>query len=132
MALTVVGSVAFDSITTPFGTRERVLGGSAVHFSLAASYFTQVRLVGVVGDDFGESERAVLEGRGIDTHDLEVVPGGEVKVQNTPEARAQVIEIVKHMRVARRTKAEVHRTHNTGYNCRRCLNHGTCGEAKVA
>ena len=62
----------------------------------------------------------------------EVVPGGEVKVQNTPEARAQVIEIVKHMRVARRTKAEVHRTHNTGYNCRHCLNHGTCGEAKVA
>jgi sugar/nucleoside kinase (ribokinase family) len=77
MALTVVGSVAFDSIATPFGERERVLGGSAVHFSLAASYFTQVRLVGVVGDDFGEPERAVLEGRGIDTRDLEVVPGGE-------------------------------------------------------
>ena len=61
-----------------------------------------------------------------------VVPGGEVKVQNTPEARAQVIEIVQRMRQAKRTKAEVHRTLNTGYNCRHCLNHGTCGEAKVA
>lgn len=77
MALTVVGSVAFDSIATPFGNRQRALGGSAVHFSLAASFFTQVRLVGVVGDDFGDRERAVLEGRGIDTRDLEVVAGGE-------------------------------------------------------
>ncbi len=77
MALTVVGSVAFDNVATPFGERERMLGGSAVHFSLAASFFTQVRLVGVVGDDFGETERAVLEGRGIDISDLEVVPGGE-------------------------------------------------------
>jgi sugar/nucleoside kinase (ribokinase family) len=80
MALTVVGSVAFDSIATPFGARERMLGGSAVHFSLAASFFTQVRLVGVVGDDFTASERAVLEGRGIDTDDVEVVAGGETFV----------------------------------------------------
>jgi len=77
MALTVVGSVAFDSIATPFGKRERVLGGAAVHFSLAASFFTQVRLVGVVGGDFGADERAVLEARGIDLRDLEVVPDGE-------------------------------------------------------
>jgi len=77
MALTVVGSVAFDSIATPFGNRQRVLGGSAVHFSLAASFFTRVRLVGVVGDDFGAAERAVLEGRGVEIGDLEVVPGGE-------------------------------------------------------
>jgi sugar/nucleoside kinase (ribokinase family) len=77
MALTVVGSVAFDSIATPFGNRQRALGGSAVHFSLAASFFTQVRLVGVVGDDFGSAERAVLEGRGVDITNLEVVPGGE-------------------------------------------------------
>ena len=77
MALTVVGSVAFDSIATPFGEHQRVLGGSAVHFSLAASFFAQVRLVGVVGDDFGEAERAVLKRRGIDIRDLEVVPGGE-------------------------------------------------------
>jgi sugar/nucleoside kinase (ribokinase family) len=77
VALTVVGSVAFDSISTPFGTRERVLGGSAVHFSLAASFFTSVRLVGVVGGDFGETERAVLERRGVDLRDLEAVAGGK-------------------------------------------------------
>jgi sugar/nucleoside kinase (ribokinase family) len=77
MALTVVGSVAFDSIATPYGKRERVLGGAAVHFSLAASFFTQVRLVGVVGGDFGAEERAVLEARKIDIRDLEVVPGAE-------------------------------------------------------
>jgi sugar/nucleoside kinase (ribokinase family) len=77
VALTVVGSVAFDSVETPFGERRRVLGGSAVHFSLAASFFTRVRLVGVVGDDFGEAEREVLEKRGIDLRDLEVVSGGK-------------------------------------------------------
>jgi hypothetical protein len=53
MSLTAVGSIAFDSVRTPFGERERMLGGSAVHFSLAASYFTEVRVVGPVGDDFG-------------------------------------------------------------------------------
>ena len=56
MSLTVVGSIAFDSVKTPFGERERMLGGSAVHFSLAASFFTEVRVVGPIGDDFG-SER---------------------------------------------------------------------------
>ena len=77
MALTVVGSIAFDNVETPFGVRERMLGGSAVHFSLAASFFTEVRLVGVVGEDFGASERAVLERRGVDSSDVEVVPGGK-------------------------------------------------------
>src|SRR3954465_7465907 len=76
MALTVVGSIAFDSVRTPFGERERMLGGSAVHFSLAASFFTDVRVVGPVGDDFGEEELAVLEGRGIVTDDIERVAGG--------------------------------------------------------
>ena len=60
MGLVVVGSIAFDAIKTPFGERERMLGGAAVHFSLAASYFTDVRVVGPVGDDFGEDEYAVL------------------------------------------------------------------------
>jgi hypothetical protein len=76
MSVTVVGSIAFDSIKTPFGERERALGGSAVHFSLAASYFTDVRVVGPVGDDFGEEEYAVLHRHGIDTADIEHVPGG--------------------------------------------------------
>ena len=76
MSLLVVGSVAFDSVETPFGSRERMLGGSATHFALAARYFTDVRVVGVVGEDFTDDHVAVLETRGIDTEDLERVEGG--------------------------------------------------------
>ena len=56
MPVTVVGSIAFDAVKTPFGERERMLGGAAVHFALAASFFDEVRVVGPVGDDFGEAE----------------------------------------------------------------------------
>jgi sugar/nucleoside kinase (ribokinase family) len=76
MNLVVVGSIAFDSVRTPFGERERMLGGSAVHFSLAASFFGEVRVVGPVGEDFGEEEYAVLHGRGVNTDDIERVEGG--------------------------------------------------------
>jgi sugar/nucleoside kinase (ribokinase family) len=76
MSLTVVGSIAFDSVRTPFGERERMLGGSAVHFSLAASFFSDVRVVGPVGDDFGPDELSVLENHGIATEDIERVEGG--------------------------------------------------------
>jgi len=77
MALTVVGSIAFDAVKTPFGERERMLGGAAVHFSLAASFFTEVRPVGPVGDDFGAEQFEVLESRGIVTDDVERVEGGK-------------------------------------------------------
>ncbi|HLY51191.1 MAG TPA: PfkB family carbohydrate kinase [Solirubrobacteraceae bacterium] len=77
MSLTVVGSIAFDAVTTPFGSRARMLGGSAVHFALAASFFGTVHVVGPVGADFGEDEYAVLRGRGIETADIEQVPGGQ-------------------------------------------------------
>ncbi len=77
MSLTVVGSIAFDSVRTPFGERDRMLGGAAVHFSLAASFFTEVRPVGPVGDDFGAAEFEVLERRGVLTDDIERVAGGE-------------------------------------------------------
>jgi sugar/nucleoside kinase (ribokinase family) len=76
MSLTVVGSIAFDSVKTPFGKRERMLGGAAVHFSLAASFFTEVRPVGPVGDDFGAAEFEILEGRGVIVDDIERVAGG--------------------------------------------------------
>ncbi|HET7121339.1 MAG TPA: PfkB family carbohydrate kinase [Solirubrobacterales bacterium] len=76
MSLTVVGSIAFDAVKTPFGERERMLGGAAVHFSLAASFFTEVRPVGPVGDDFGAEQFEVLESRGIVTEDIEQVEGG--------------------------------------------------------
>jgi sugar/nucleoside kinase (ribokinase family) len=77
MALTVVGSVAFDALETPFGSRDRILGGAATHSSVSASFFTDVRVVGVVGEDFGEDEFAVFEKRGINTDDVERVAGGK-------------------------------------------------------
>ena len=77
MSLTVVGSIAFDSVRTPFGERDRMLGGSTVHFSLAARFFTEVRVVGPVGDDFGDDDLKVLEDRGVITDDIERVEGGQ-------------------------------------------------------
>jgi sugar/nucleoside kinase (ribokinase family) len=77
MAVTVVGSVAFDSLETPYGRRERILGGAATHFSLSASMFTDVRVVGVVGDDFGQEELDRFHAKGVDTTDLERVPGAQ-------------------------------------------------------
>jgi len=77
MSLTVVGSIAFDSVSTPFGERERMLGGSAVHFALAASFFTDVHVVGPVGDDFGDEHLELLRSRGVDVTDIERVAGGQ-------------------------------------------------------
>jgi len=76
MSVTVVGSIAFDAVKTPFGERERMLGGSAVHFALAASFFDDVHVVGPVGADFGPDEYAVLERRGVETADIERIDGG--------------------------------------------------------
>jgi sugar/nucleoside kinase (ribokinase family) len=72
-----VGSIAFDTVSTPFGSRERMLGGSAVHFSLASSFFTEVRVVGPVGEDFGEPHLEVLHRRGVASEDIERVGDGE-------------------------------------------------------
>jgi sugar/nucleoside kinase (ribokinase family) len=77
MSVTVVGSIAYDAVQTPHGGRERMLGGAAVHFALAASFFDEVRVVGPVGDDFGPDEYAVLHGRGVNTDDIEHVAGGK-------------------------------------------------------
>jgi sugar/nucleoside kinase (ribokinase family) len=77
MSVTVVGSLAFDAVKTPFGSRDRMLGGAATHFALAASFFDEVRVVGPVGDDFGEDDMAVLQTRGTVTDDVERVAGGK-------------------------------------------------------
>ncbi len=75
MAILAIGSVAFDGIETPAGKRDRCLGGSATYFSLAASFFTKVRIVAVVGEDFTDAEESRLTRRGIDTAGLEHVAG---------------------------------------------------------
>lgn len=75
MSLLVFGTMALDSVKTPFGAREEAVGGSATYFSIAASYFTEVRLVAAVGDDFPRETLAFLEERGVDASGLDVRPG---------------------------------------------------------
>ena len=75
MAITVVGSVAFDTVETPAGRRERCLAGAATYFSLSASYFTQVRVIAVVGEDFGAAEQSVFDAHKIDTRGIERAAG---------------------------------------------------------
>lgn len=77
MSLTVVGSVAFDALESPFGKRDKILGGAATHFSLSASFFTRVNAVGVVGGDFGDDEWAVFKRHSINTDDVEIVSDGQ-------------------------------------------------------
>lgn len=77
MSLTVVGSVAFDALETPFGKRDKVLGGAATHFGLSASFFTDVNAVGVVGGDFTDAEWDVFKRHSINTNDIEIVPDGK-------------------------------------------------------
>jgi len=75
VSILVVGSVAYDTVETPFGKADHVLGGSASFFSVAASFFVPVNLVGVVGEDFGEEQLKAFRGREIDLEGLERVPG---------------------------------------------------------
>ena len=77
MSITVVGSIAYDRVKTPFGERERMLGGAATHFALAASFFDEVNVVGPVGDDFADTDLEVLATRGTQIGDVEHVPGGQ-------------------------------------------------------
>jgi sugar/nucleoside kinase (ribokinase family) len=102
MSLLVVGSVAFDSIRTPYGQAEDILGGAATYFSVAASCFTPVKVVAVVGDDFGEQQLKTLTSRGIDTTGLERATGktfrwrgeylGDLNEARTLETQLNVFE----------------------------------------
>ena len=98
MAITVVGSVAYDTIETPAGRRERCLGGAATYFSLAASYFTDVRVIAVVGEDFGKRQEAVFQARNIDTRGIEHTAGKSFfwegsYLENINEARTHSTEL---------------------------------------
>src|SRR5579863_9278876 len=98
MSILAVGSVAFDTITTPSGRVEDILGGSCTYFALAASYFTDVRIVAVVGDDFTAENEAVLTKRGIDTRGIERTEGktfrwGGQYLDNLNEAKTDFTEL---------------------------------------
>ncbi len=77
MPLLVVGSVAFDCVETPTDRRDDVLGGSAVFFSYAASFFSPVRIIGAVGEDWPAEHTSMLQQKGIDTSGLQIIPGGK-------------------------------------------------------
>ena len=77
MSLTVVGSVAFDALETPFGKRDKILGGAGTHFALSSSFFTDVNVVGVVGNDFTKKEMDVFARHNINTNDIEKVADGK-------------------------------------------------------
>src|SRR5882672_1416642 len=77
MSLLVTGSIGIDTVETPFGKRDDVIGGSAIYFSYASSFFTPVRLVGVVGDDCPKQFFNVFDGRDVDTSGLEIRKGSK-------------------------------------------------------
>src|SRR5258708_1810925 len=98
MSVLVVGSVAFDDIATPSGRVENILGGAATYFSLAASYFTDVRMVAVVGEDFAPEHENVLKSRGVDTRGIERAKGktfrwGGQYLDNLNEAKTDFTEL---------------------------------------
>ncbi len=98
MSILVVGSVAFDTIATPSGRVNDILGGAATYFALAASYFTEVRVVAVVGEDFTAEHEAVLKKRGVDTRGIERAPGktfrwGGQYFDNPNEAKTDFTEL---------------------------------------
>src|SRR6201993_2290401 len=98
MSILVVGSVAFDNIAPPSGRVENVLGGAATYFALAASYFAEVRVVAVVGDDFNADHELVMKRRGIDTRGIERAAGktfrwGGHYTDNLNEAKTDFTEL---------------------------------------
>jgi sugar/nucleoside kinase (ribokinase family) len=98
MSLLVVGSIAFDTVVTPSGRADNVLGGSATYISLAASFFTDVRLVAVVGSDFTAGHECVLSRRGIDTRGIERAQGktfrwGGQYLESLNEAKTDFTEL---------------------------------------
>jgi sugar/nucleoside kinase (ribokinase family) len=98
MSILVVGSVAFDDVTSPSGSVKNILGGAATYFSLAASYFTKVRVVAVVGEDFGPAEENVFRQHDIDTRGIERASGktfrwGGSYVDNLNEAKTNFTDL---------------------------------------
>jgi sugar/nucleoside kinase (ribokinase family) len=116
MSILAVGSVAFDNITTPAGSAENVLGGSATYFALAASYFTDVRVVAVVGNDFTAEHESVLKKRKVDTRGIEHAAGktfrwGGRYLENLNEAKTDFTELNVFEKFQPRIPAEYKDSH---------------------
>src|SRR3979490_3326432 len=98
MSIVVVGSVAFDDVTSPSGSMQNILGGAATYCALAASYFTEVRVVAVVGEDFGPEHEQVFRDHRIDTRGLERASGrtfrwGGTYTDNLSEAKTNFTDL---------------------------------------
>lgn len=110
MSVLVVGSVAMDSVETPFGKHDNLLGGSATYFSIASSYFTDVKLVGVVGKDFPRKYIKLLQRYGVDTKGLQIKPGKTFHWKGRYEYDMNVAKtIATHLNVFQEFKPEVPR-----------------------
>jgi sugar/nucleoside kinase (ribokinase family) len=118
VSITVVGTVAFDAIQTPFGKVDRCIGGSATYFAVAASFFSPVNLVSVIGDDFTDKDAAIFDGRNIDLEGLKRIPGAksffwsgeygfDLNVAKTRETQLNVLEQFNPKLNERQRTAEV-------------------------
>src|SRR5271155_4251928 len=108
MSILVVGSVAFDDVASPSGSVKGILGGAATYFSLSASYFTKVRVIAVVGEDFGPEHEDVMKKRGIDTSGIERASGQTFHwsgsyVENLNEAKT----LATHLNVFERFEPKI-------------------------
>ena len=108
MSILVVGSVAFDSVETPFGKADNVLGGSATYFSTAASYFSDVKLVAVVGEDFPDEHIDFLKNKGVDVNGLKRVQGKTFRWQGSYDYDLnEAHTLATHLNVFERFKPEI-------------------------
>ena len=108
MSILVVGSVAFDSVETPFGKADNVLGGSATYFSTAASYFSDVKLVAVVGEDFPDEHIDFLKNKGVDVNGLKRVPGKTFRWQGSYDYDLnEAHTLATHLNVFEKFKPEI-------------------------
>lgn len=112
MSILVVGSVAFDSVETPFGKADDVLGGSATYFSTAASYFSDVKLVAVVGEDFPQEHIDFLKNKGVDVNGLQRTAGKTFRWQGRYDYDLnEAHTLATHLNVFERFKPEIPATH---------------------
>lgn len=108
MSILVVGSVAFDSVETPFGKADNVLGGSATYFSTAASYFSDVKLVAVVGEDFPDEHIDFLKNKGVDVNGLKRVQGKTFRWQGSYDYDLnEAHTLATHLNVFEKFKPEI-------------------------
>ena len=121
MSILVVGSVAFDDVTSPSGSVKNILGGAATYFALAASYFTKVRVVGVVGEDFGPEQERVFQQHSIDVRSRRPLESLQTCIWTRAPAHSKI------SRRASQTGSQIARSSSPGAGRTSCRRTGPCG-----